>query len=184
MEGSAGGASETVLAERRRLGADRRDEMWDGVHHLVPLPSGPQQGLSAEFLLAVGPVAKSRGLVPHFGTALFRAADDYRVPDQLYCRPEHLSERGAEGAELVVELGPDTGAARRKLGFYAALSVHEVLVLRLDDRTATLFRAVDGELRLVDADEDGGLHCDVLDVDLHTVDGQLRITGATGVTSV
>jgi len=37
---------------------------------------------------------------------LFRAADDYRVPGQCYARPDQLSERGVEGAVLVVD--PDT----------------------------------------------------------------------------
>jgi hypothetical protein len=32
-------APQAMLDERRRLGLDRRDEMWDGVLHVVPLPS-------------------------------------------------------------------------------------------------------------------------------------------------
>jgi Uma2 family endonuclease len=35
--------SESELAERRRLGLDRRDEMWEGVLHMTPAPSDEHQ---------------------------------------------------------------------------------------------------------------------------------------------
>lgn len=177
-------APQAVLDERRRLGLDRRDEMWDGVVHVVPPASGPHQGLSAEFFLVAGPIAKRLGLVPRTEMGLFRRVDDYRVPDQLYCRPEHLSERGAEGAELVVEVRSDGDETYRKLPFFATVGVREVLVLHPRDRTAELFRAVDGELRPVSPDAEGGLRCDVLGVHLRTVDGQLRIAWADGAAAV
>lgn len=50
--------------------------------------------------------------------------------------------------------------------------------------TAELFRAVDGELRPVSPDPEGGLRSDVLGVHLRTVDGQLRITWSTGSAAV
>jgi Uma2 family endonuclease len=177
-------APRAVLDERRRLGLDRRDEVWNGVLHVVPPPGGPHQRLSTAFLLAVGAVAAGRGLVPHAETGLFRAADDYRVPDQLYCRPEHLSDRGVEGAELVVEVRSDGDETYRKLPFYAAAGVREALVLHPRDRTAELFRAIDGELRPVSPDAEGGLHSDVLGVHLRTVDGQLRITWSGGAAAI
>ena len=35
---------EAMLDERRRLGHDGRDEMWDGVLHMVPRLGGPIRG--------------------------------------------------------------------------------------------------------------------------------------------
>jgi Uma2 family endonuclease len=177
-------APAAVLDERRRLGLDGRDEVWDGVLHVVPPPGGPHQRLSSAFFIVVGPLVSARRLVPHVETGLFRAADDYRVPDQLYCRPEHLSDRGAEGAELVVEVRSEGDETYRKLPFYAAAGVREVLVLHPHDRRAELFRAVDGELRPVSADAERGLRSDVLGVHLRTVDGQLRITWPEGSAAV
>jgi len=104
---------EAMLDERRRLGADKRDEMWDGVLHMVPPAGGPHQEFAGELFLVLAPLAKRRGLRPYYETGLFRADKNYRVPDQLYCRPEHESERGAEGAELVVEI---RSAATRPTG--------------------------------------------------------------------
>ncbi|MDL5158692.1 Uma2 family endonuclease [Actinomycetospora termitidis] len=131
---------EVLLDERRRLGLDRKDELWDGVLHMVPPPGDPHQGLSAELFLVLGPLAKARGLVPRMETGLFRTRDDYRVPDQLYRRPDAGSSRGAESAELVVEILSPGDETVAKLPWYAELGVREVLVLDPDDRTARLFR--------------------------------------------
>ncbi len=65
---------EAMLAERCRLGLDGRDEVWNGVLHMVPPPGGPHQELSGELYLVLGPLAKHRGLRPYFETGLFRAS--------------------------------------------------------------------------------------------------------------
>ena len=95
---------ESLLAERRSRGLDRRDELWTGVLHMVPPPGDAHQGLSTELVMLLGPLAKRRGLVPRVETGLFRNSADYRVPDQLYRRSDAGSTRGAESAELVVEI--------------------------------------------------------------------------------
>jgi len=173
-------APQAMLDERRALGIDGRDEMWNGVLHVVPPPSGAHQGLSSEFFIVVGPLAKRCGVVPRMETGLYRTAEDYRVPDQLYCRPEHLSERGAEGADTVVEVRSVGDETYRKLEFYAAVGVREVIVLHPQDRTVELFRAVAGELRPVSRDGEGALGSDVLGIRLRTVDGRLRVSWADG----
>ena len=38
-----------VLDDRRRRGADRWDEMWDGVLHMVPPPGSDHQTLNKSF---------------------------------------------------------------------------------------------------------------------------------------
>jgi hypothetical protein len=151
-------APQALLDERRRLGLAGRDEMWGGVLHVVPPAEGPHQGLSSEFFLTAGPVAKARGLVPRMGTGLFRTADDYRVPDQLHCLPGHLSERGAEGAELVV--------------------------LHPTPRRAELYRLVEDRLPPVQADAAGELASDVLGVRVRAVPDALRLTWDGGSADV
>ena len=171
---------EALLDERRRLGLDGRDEMWDGVLHVVPPPGGPHQGLSSEFFGVVFPVAKRRGLVPRMETGLFRAADDYRVPDQVYCLPGHLSDRGAEGAELVVEVRSPDDDTYRKMPYYAALGVREVLVLHPAPRRAELYRLVEDQLLPVQADAAGELASDVLGVRIAARADVLRLTWEGG----
>ena len=39
------------LEERRRVGADRWDEMWNGVLHMAPAPNIEHQGFEDELLV-------------------------------------------------------------------------------------------------------------------------------------
>jgi Uma2 family endonuclease len=177
-------APQHMLDERRRLGLDGRDEMWDGVLHMVPPAGDRHQGLGAAFLVAVAPLAESRGLVSRYETGLFHADDDYRVPDLLFRRPDQGSERGAEGAELVVEIRSPNDETYVKLPFYAQIGVREVLVLHPEDRRVELFRPVAGQMLPVTADASGGLRCEVLGIWLLTVDQKLRIAWDSGSAEV
>jgi Uma2 family endonuclease len=162
---------ESLLAERRARGLDRRDELWDGVLHMVPPPGDAHQELSTELVMVLGPLAKRRGLVPRVETGLFRSRDDYRVPDQLYRRPEAGSDRGAEGAELVVEILSPQDESLAKLPWYDGLGVQEVLVVEPRTRVATLYRA---------GQPVEPVYSEVLGVAFETTDGQLRLTWEDG----
>lgn len=173
-------APKAMLEERRRLGLDGRDEMWDGVVHMVPPAGGPHQRLSGDFYFVTRPLADAGGLVSHFETGLFDDEANYRVPDLLFCRPDQLSERGAEGAELVVEVRSPDDESYAKLDFYLAMGVHEVLVLHPKGRRFELFRMVERRLTIVSTDAAGAVSCTALGVRLATVGDRLRITWADG----
>jgi Uma2 family endonuclease len=177
-------APQAMLDERRRLGQDVRDEMWDGVLHMVPPPGGAHQEFSSEFFLVVGLLAKRRGLAPRIETGLFRSSNDYRVPDQLYCRPEHLSDRGAEGAELVVEDRSTDDETYDKIDFYGRVGVREMIVAHPHDRRVELFRALGGRLVPVQPAPTGELTSEVLGIVLRTVDGKLEIAWSEGSATV
>src|SRR5258708_34165212 len=93
---------ECMLAERSRLGLDHRDEMWEGVLHMVPPASERHQSIGTELLLALSGSAKARGWKLVYEVGTFQAAEDYRVPDLCVYAPEAASERGVEGAPIVV----------------------------------------------------------------------------------
>jgi Uma2 family endonuclease len=175
---------EAMLNERHRLGLDGRDEVWNGVLHMVPPAGGPHQRMGSELLLVLAPLGKRRGLAASYETGLFRTADDYRVPDHLYCRPEHQSERGAEGAELVVEILSKSDETYEKIGYYAGLGVREMLIVHPEGRWVELLRAVGDRLLPVTADAEGGVRSEVLGVQFATVEGRLRITWHDGVADV
>ncbi|MFD1520640.1 Uma2 family endonuclease [Pseudonocardia yunnanensis] len=177
-------APKAMLDERRRLGLDRRDEMWDGLLHLVPLPDGPHQRFASEFFFVIAPLVEAADLVPLFGTGLFRSDDDYRVPDQLYCAAEHVSERGAERAELVVEIRSKDDETYDKIDFYGRIGVREMIVAHPHDRRVELFRALGGRLVPVQPGASGELTSEVLGIVLRTVDGKLEIAWSEGSATV
>ncbi|MDN5857588.1 MAG: Uma2 family endonuclease [Pseudonocardia sp.] len=175
-------APQAMLDERRRLDQDKRDEMWDGVLHMVPPAGGPHQGLGYGFLRVAGPLAEQRGLVPRYETGLFRSDSDYRVPDLSFCRPEHLSERGLEGAELVVEIRSPRDETYEKLDFYARVGVLELLVLHPRPRRVELFRNVAG--RMLPVQSDGKVHSEVLGLTLHVEDDELVLAWDGGTARI
>lgn len=169
-------APESMLDERRRLGLDGRDEMWDGVLHMAPPPGGPHQRTGAKLLAVLLPLAERRGLHTHYEAGLFRTEQDYRVPDQLYCRPESRSERGAEGAELVVEIRSPGDETYEKIDFYAELGVREMLIVHPLEHRVELLRAVGPRLLPVVGDAEGTVRSEVLGAAFTTVEGVLRIS--------
>ncbi|MGQ0625554.1 MAG: Uma2 family endonuclease, partial [Sporichthyaceae bacterium] len=169
-------APQAMLDERRRLGLDGRDEVWDGVVHVVPPPKEAHQRLSLAFYDVVGTRARGLGLVPRLETGLFDSDRNFRVPDHLYRRPEQESERGAEGAELVVEIRSPRDETYDKLAFYAERGVREVLVLHPEPCAVELFVNVGGAMQPVPVDAAGAVHCAVLDLSIAAVDAILRIT--------
>ena len=46
----------TLVEERRRTGADRWDELWEGELHMVPPPSGPHQRLGMALAMVLNPL--------------------------------------------------------------------------------------------------------------------------------
>jgi Uma2 family endonuclease len=122
-----------LLEERRRLGVDRWDEMWEGVLHMVPPPAERHQSLGSRLVEVLGPLARRRGLKFAYEIGLFGADDDYRVPDLVAYRPAQASARGLEvAAELVVELVSPGDESREKLPWYAAQGVTEVVLIDRD----------------------------------------------------
>ena len=176
---------ESLLDERRRLGLDVFDEVWEGVLHMVPPPSGEHQRLELELGSVFLVAAKRRGLVASNETGLFAADDDYRVPDIVVSLPVNCSHRGVDDtAELVVELRSPGDESYEKLPWYAARGVTEMLIV---DPAAPV-RAVPQPrwrrvVTIVAPDDAGGVTLDTLGVRLLTVESgdgpRLRLTTDT-----
>jgi Uma2 family endonuclease len=177
------------MEERRRFGADVRDEVWDGVLHMVPQPSTDHQRVGLDLAIALTPLAKSRDLQVWLDTSLYRPNEtgrDYRVPDVMCARPELRTKRGIEGdAELVVEVRSPDDESYEKLPFYESLGVHELLILDPETRACDFYVLRDGRLRLLTPDASGALRSDALCLALRVVDGpKLRLEWDRGVADV
>ena len=122
------------LEERRRLGHDRFDEVWEGVYHLVPSPTTAHQRIARDCLLIFAAIAKRRALHVFHDLDLqdptTSKRTNYRQPDLSVARREVLSERGIEGhAELAIEILSPDDESRDKLPFYAKVGVREVWLI-------------------------------------------------------
>lgn len=165
------------LEDRRRKGLDRRDEVWDGVIHVVP-PAGSRHNLTSRSLLfALAPVAQRLGLEILYETGVFdppKGNKNYRVPDLVVVVPAKLSDRGIEGtAELVIEILSPNDESRDKIPFYARVGVRELWLVHPFTRAVEVFALVGDRLEPV-APEAGKIRSG-LGVALETAAGVLRL---------
>jgi len=55
---------QALLERRRQAGADRLDEVWQGVRHVVPGPSFEHAHVAQQLGELLGPLARAAGLLP------------------------------------------------------------------------------------------------------------------------
>ena len=139
---------EALLEQRARLGLDRRDEVWEGVLHVIPPPSYEHQMVAQQLAELLGPLARAAGLVPLVQEFGLGDRENYRVTDGGLHRP------GASGvwhptAALAIEILSPGDKSWEKLPFYAAHDVDELLILDPAERTITWLALRDGEYRPV-----------------------------------
>jgi Uma2 family endonuclease len=126
---------EALLQRRRRLGQDLFDEVWEGVRHMNPAPSGRHGDLESQLHVLLAPLAKRAGLRMRGQFNLGRDSD-YRVPDgglqqdtsNLVCYPT---------AALVIEIVSPGDESWEKLPFYAVHGVQELLIVDPEQQTVS-----------------------------------------------
>lgn len=177
------------LEERRRLGLDHKDEVWDGVLHVVPPPASGHQLFGSALERVLDPLAASHGLrVLREGGVFGRDAGDknYRVPDLSLVHPKYLSKRGIEArAELAVEILSPGDESRDKLPFFAACEIPEVWLVDPETRIVEVYVLHGTAYFAVASDRAGILHAPALGLELTVVSGpRLRIAWADGFAEI
>lgn len=137
---------EALLERRRRLGLDHRDEMWEGVLHMNPAPHGRHQRIGQQLAEALAGPARAAGLLPAMGEFNLGVQDDYRVPDGAVHRPGP-DRLYYDTAALVIEIVSPDDESWKKLPFYAAHNVDEVLLVDPQKRTVDWLGLDNGEYR-------------------------------------
>ena len=138
-----------LVARRRRLGQDRYDEVWNGVLHMNPFPSGAHADVLQQISELLGPLARSVGLFPRLTGVNLGTAEDFRAPDGVLQRERHTGTWHPTAA-LVVEVLSPADETWEKLPFYAAHGVDEVLILDPEARTVQWLALTGGEYKPVE----------------------------------
>jgi Uma2 family endonuclease len=135
---------EKLLERRRRSGLDRLDEVWEGVLHMVPAPSGPHSLLEWQLAQLLGPLAERAGLHAGGQFNLGEGEHDFRVPDGGLHRVLPLATWYPTAA-LVIEIVSPGDESWEKLSFYAAHGVDEALIIDPATRSVDWLGLTDGE---------------------------------------
>ena len=136
-----------MLERRRQAGADRHDEVWEGVLHMAPAPHFRHADLQAQLMGLLGPPARAASL--RLGADFnLGDPDDYRVPDGGLLQPGP-AQLYAPTAKLVLEIISPGDETFSKLPFYATHEVEELLIVDPEDRIVHWLALDAGEYRPV-----------------------------------
>jgi Uma2 family endonuclease len=119
---------EELVERRHRLDQDRRDEVWEGVLHMIPPPSVEHERIASMLHRLLGPLAEAAGLELTGAIGIGSAPDNYRVPDLVLLRAG-FAPQWNDTAALVVEIVSPGDKTWDKLGFYGAHRVDELLIV-------------------------------------------------------
>jgi Uma2 family endonuclease len=174
-----------LLEERRRLGHDRYDEMWDGVVHMNAVPHRDHQGLAIQlgvWLFLHWRRHPEREVYPDRNLALPGSwPNDYRIPDLvLTTRERFVYDKGSyiEGPPLVcIEIHSPNDEAYEKLEFYARLEVPEVWIIDRDSKQVEIYLLDPVVKNYLPAEpgQDGWLRSAATNILLKTLDKRLAI---------
>jgi Uma2 family endonuclease len=174
------------LEERRRLGQDRFDEVWDGVLHVVPSPTVEHQRVEGALERVLFPIVTSHGLeIFHNLDVLDREKGDqnYRQPDLAVVSANDLTgKRAIDGhAELVVEIRSPDDESYDKLPFYEKCRIPEYWIVDPITRAFEVFVLRRGTYTAAKPDANGAVYAPRFALHLSLVHGpKLRIAWADG----
>jgi Uma2 family endonuclease len=143
-----------LLAERRASGADRYDEVWEGVYVMAPMADNDHQRLVSQLTAAISSVVDWQGLGQTLAGANVsdRKAgwrQNYRIPDVLVFFHDTAAEDCGThfygGPDFAIELASRGDATLAKIEFYAAIGTQELLVIDRDPWQLTLYQRHDAK---------------------------------------
>lgn len=163
-----------LLAWRKRTGADKWDEMWEGVLHLAPMPNREHQDLE----WAIETYLRLRW-APSCGARVYHNINvaspggwpnDYRIPDLVLLTPQRFGidhNEYFEGApSVVVEIRSPGDESVAKLEFYARIGVPEVWIIDPDTKVPEIHILIAGRYTPQAASAGGWLRSPATDVEL------------------
>ena len=140
------------LEELRQSGADRWDEMWEGVLHVPPSATVEHQSFGGSLLVWLTiHWAKPNGCRVYPTVNISDREQDWthndRIPDLTLLTPDRFHIDRSEfffGAPLVVvEIRSPKDESYEKMPFYAKIGVPEVWVFDRDSKRPEIFRLED-----------------------------------------
>ncbi|MCI0360751.1 MAG: Uma2 family endonuclease [Planctomycetaceae bacterium] len=144
-----------MIARRRRLGIDGRDEVWNGVYVMAPEADVEHQEFAFDLAVVFAEAIKRAGLgrCTHGVNISDRKRGwmkNYRVPDAAVflngTTAQMCGEFWCGGPDFAVEIVSPRDRTRKKLPFYEKVKTRELLIVDRRPWKLTLFRLIDGKL--------------------------------------
>lgn len=186
--------SQRLIDERRARGADRFDEVWEGVYVMAPAPNDEHQEVELRLARVLLEIVEDAGL-GSVRTTINLATDpsewesDYRIPDitvflngsSAVCRDTFWTGP----PDFVVEIVSPWDKTRDKFDFYEKIGARELLIVDRDPWQLELFRLQGAKLvriAQVVPDDSASIPSQVLPIEFRLASGQPRPTIAVATT--
>jgi hypothetical protein len=155
-----------ILSWRKQTGAERFDEMWEGVLHMTPSPNLDHQDFewALETWLRTHWAAPLGNRVHHQINVASVGGwpNDYRIPDLVLLTSDRFfidrNEYFNGAPTVVVEIHSPDDESYEKLPFYAKIGVGEVWIIERDTKTPAVYLLQNGEYKELASDAAGWLH--------------------------
>ncbi len=140
---------ERLKAEREASGADRYDEVWEGITMMTPLPNNEHQKIATRLACVLQEIVGWPGLGDicagaNLSDRVEGWEHNYRVPDVavfLYeGRAQNMGTHWRGAADFLVEVISPDDRTREKLDFYSRLGVRELLLVDREPWALELYR--------------------------------------------
>ncbi len=173
--------AQQLIADRSISGADRFDEVWNGIYVIAPTRTDEHQrivGCFCHFLVdmlmlpGLGEVRMCAHLVADPADCQY----DFRVPDIVVFRSDTSAvchDMFWTGPpDFVVEITTPHDATYQKLPFYEVLGVRELLIVDRERWRLDFYRHREGKLSLVESAAPGeqGVECEMVPFKLALVE--------------
>lgn len=138
-----------MLDQRRASGADRYDEVWDGVYRVTPLPNDEHQQIVSRLTYVFQDVIEmaERGDVragTNVSDRIEKWTGNFRIPDvAVFLRggaAKCLGEFWHGGPDFLVEIVSSHDDTREKIPFYSKIGTREMLIVDRDPWSLELLR--------------------------------------------
>jgi Uma2 family endonuclease len=137
---------EDMIRERKRLGHDHYDEVWEGVYVMPSMPALGHQDLVGDLTMVFKIVLAGRARVHPGANVSDRKdwKDNFRVPDVVVVFPDSRAVDCGTfwlgGPDFLVEIQSPGDETDAKIPFYSQIQVEELLVVERDSRKLRLLR--------------------------------------------
>lgn len=147
-----------LKARREASGADRYDEVWEGIYMMAPMPNDEHRQIVTDLASILKAVIGWSGLgdVRAGVNVSDRETDwrgNYRVPDVAVFlsggSARNCGTHWVGGPDFVVEVVSSGDRTREKIPFYWGLGVSELLIIEREPWTLELLRSDENQLTSV-----------------------------------
>lgn len=147
---------ERLLEQRRAWGADKFDEVWEGIYMMAPPPNDEHQNLAGDFCSILKDILGWQGLADvrpgvNLAARTGEWTKNFRCPDvAVFLRDtqaENCDTHWRGPADFLIEITSPGDRTHEKIAFYDHIGVEELLIVNREDWTLELYQRQDGRLQ-------------------------------------